>query len=224
MDVGSSGGVGCVSGGQTNGEQQPAGRSVRAEMRAKARMRQASPARGAQAEHALGWLACPLLNRHVDELERRGGIGAMASVVDGIPKLSEALREVHVSAPALRRWLLPPEWTRRVESSDEFRTANYVLFRTGLIGVSLDRVLGGGKGGGSGDSSGKGTVTTEGGWRGNLVKCLHAQLGDRLVRGADANPVGDLVLRRLEALGVPTQGTDECWRECAVPTQTAGGE
>jgi hypothetical protein len=56
------------------------------------------------------------------------------------------------------------------------------------------------------------------GWRGNLVKCLHAQLGDRLVRGEQANPVGGVVLRRLEELGVPVAGTDECWRECAPPS------
>lgn len=93
---------------------------------------------------------------------------------------------------------------------------------------------GGGKGGGGGSGGGGGAGTQGihdgqtvrggggggGGWRGNLVKCLHAQLGDRLVRGASANPVGDLVLRRLEELGVPTKGTEECWRECAPRTQS----
>ena len=74
----------------------------------------------------------------------------------------------------------------------------------------------GGVGGGGGGGGG-------GGWRGNLVKCLHAQLGDRLVRGESANPVGDLVLRRLEDLGVSTQGTDDCWRECAPPSPRVGG-
>jgi hypothetical protein len=37
-------------------------------MRAKAKKHEASPAKGAQAEHALGWLACPLLNREVGAL------------------------------------------------------------------------------------------------------------------------------------------------------------
>ena len=50
----------------------------------------------------------------------------------------------------------------------------------------------------------------------NRVKCLHAQLGDALVRGEGANPVGGLVLRRLKELGVETEGSAECWRECAA--------
>ena len=58
----------------------PPSRSRGAAMRAKARRHEASPAKGAQAEHALGWLACPLLNRHVDALENRGGIEALAAV------------------------------------------------------------------------------------------------------------------------------------------------
>ena len=74
----------------------------------------------------------------------------------------------------------------------------HVLFRTGLVGVSLDKEEG-----------------FVGGWRGNRVKCLHAQLGDALVRGERANPVGGLVLRRLVELGVETTGSAECWRECA---------
>jgi hypothetical protein len=104
------------------------------------------------------------------------------------------------------------------------------------LGVSLDRARGGSgnEASGAGANAGGGDVISESkasgrsgsgndasagevGWRGNLVKCLHAQLGDRLVRGASANPVGDLVLRRLEELGVSTGGTEECWRECAPP-------
>ena len=45
---------------------------------------------------------------------------------------------------------------------------------------------------------------------------MHAQLVDALVRGEGANPVGGLVLRRLKELGVETEGSAECWRECAA--------
>lgn len=54
---------------------------------AKAKAALASPSGGARAEHALGWLACPLLDREVDKLERRGGIDAMAAVVANTPAL-----------------------------------------------------------------------------------------------------------------------------------------
>eukprot|EP00740_Mantoniella_antarctica_P005847 CAMPEP_0181363154 /NCGR_PEP_ID=MMETSP1106-20121128/8527_1 /TAXON_ID=81844 /ORGANISM="Mantoniella antarctica, Strain SL-175" /LENGTH=421 /DNA_ID=CAMNT_0023477433 /DNA_START=94 /DNA_END=1356 /DNA_ORIENTATION=+ len=122
-------------------------RSRGSALRAKARKHEESPAKGAQAEHALGWLACPLLTRHVDALESRGGIGAMAVVVAGVPSLATALERVHESAPATRRWLLPPAWVQRVETLDALKGARHILFRTGLIGVSLDRARGSGNGG-----------------------------------------------------------------------------
>jgi hypothetical protein len=67
-------------------------------------------------------------------MEERGGIEALAAVVAAVPKLSAALEDVHTAAPALRRWLLPPAWVRRVETMGAFTTADYILFRTGLIG------------------------------------------------------------------------------------------
>ena len=87
--------------------------------------------RGAQAEHALCWLACPMLSREVDKMEERGGISAMASVVNAFPGLSTALEAVHGAAPALRRWMLPPAWVKRVETEEAFEAANFILFRTG---------------------------------------------------------------------------------------------
>ena len=167
--------------------------------RSKAKAALASPSGGAQAEHALGWLACPLLDREVDKLERRGGIDAMAAVARGVGALSAALERSHRSAVSVRRWMLPRQWVERVERNDGFERIRHVLFRTGLVGVSLDKEEG-----------------FVGGWRGNRVKCLHAQLGDALVRGERANPVGGLVLRRLVELGVETTGSAECWRECAA--------
>ena len=52
--------------------------------RARARRRASSPTRGVVAEHALGWLACPLLVRAVDALEKYGAIDAVADVTRAI--------------------------------------------------------------------------------------------------------------------------------------------
>ena len=191
--------------------------------RARARRRASSPTRGVVAEHALGWLACPLLVRAVDALEKDGAIDAVADVTRADSHLSAALERSHATAPDTRRWLLPDLWRRALEdrptlrrepnaraehsavddnAEDEptrprgrFAFAARVLFETGVAGVSL-----------RGDT---------GGWRGNRVKCLHAHLGDRLVRGSAANPVGEMVLRRVRREGTPAEGSDECWRECA---------
>jgi hypothetical protein len=56
----------------------------------------------------------------VDKLEERGGISAMATVVNAFPGLSSALEAVHAAAPAVRRWLLPPPWVKRVETEEGF--------------------------------------------------------------------------------------------------------
>ena len=115
------------------------------------------------------------------------------------------MEAAHRSAPVVRRWMLPREWRERIENGgDGFERARYVLFGTGLIGVSLDK------------ETTYGQRQEKDGWRGNRVKCLHARLGDALVRGEGANPVGGLVLRRLKELGVETEGSAECWRECAA--------
>merc|ERR1712187_146972 len=46
------------------------------------------------------------------------------------------------------------------------------------------------------------------------VKCLHAQVGDELVRGG--NKIASQVLRDLEDQGIPIDGTDECCDNCNV--------
>ena len=60
-----------------------------------------------------------------------------------------------------------------------------------------------------------------GGWRGNGVKCLHAHVGDALVRGRAANAIGHVVLEKLARDGVETDGNSECWRACAQPRSRA---
>ena len=49
------------------------------------------------------------------------------------------------------------------------------------------------------------------------MKCLHAHVGDALVRGRAVNAIGHVVLEKLERDGVETDGTAECWRACAEP-------
>merc|ERR1712012_663080 len=53
------------------------------------------------------------------------------------------------------------------------------------------------------------------------VKCLHAQVGDELVRGG--NHIARQVLRDIEDQGVPVNGTDECCDNCnvSVPLEQA---
>ena len=105
---------------------------------------------------------------------------------------------MHSAIPELRKLLLPPEWVRRVQTDDSMRTARYILMETGLIGVSLIKQ----------DQ--------------DRVKCLHAHVGDTLVRGRDSNPIGELVMARLQQLGVPLDGTDDCWKLCTGEPKRRG--
>lgn len=158
-----------------------------------------------QAEHAFAWLTCPMLNKEIDSLEEGGAIDDVAAVVARTPNLSDKLESAHETVPDARRWLLPEKWRQELESNTnspvcnskqaQYSHSKHILFSTGLAGVSL------------------GNKKEVGNWKGNRVKCLHAHVGDFLVRGS-LNPVGDLVLRNLRNKGVDISGTNECWREC----------
>lgn len=52
------------------------------------------------------------------------------------------------------------------------------------------------------------------------VKCLHAHFADFLGRGD--NPIGADVLRRVLDAGVPLDGTDQCWKFCALAGSQQG--
>ena len=129
----------------------------------------------------------------------KGGHRRDGKCYKSTPALSVAGARAHRSAVSVRRWMLPSQWTERVERDDGFEQIRYVLFRTGLVGVSLDKEEG-----------------FVGGWRGNRVKCLHAQLGDALVRGRTSQPRR----RARHAAARGARGGDdgfaECWRECAA--------
>jgi hypothetical protein len=98
-------------------------------------------AAGARAEHAIGWLTCPLLNEAIDALEKKGGIDDLAAVVAADPRLRSALRRAHVTAADARRWLLSrTAWPEALRSDAALAQARYVLFETGIAGVDLRHV------------------------------------------------------------------------------------
>ena len=183
-------------------------------------------AAGVRAEHAIGWLTCPLLHASIDALEKRGGIDDLAAVVAADPSLRSALRDAHVSAADARRWLLShTAWPEALRSDKKHAHARYVLFETGIAGVALRHVSQGSERDGAffvfGDGASRerkdgANGNESGGWRGNGVKCLHAHVGDALVRGRAANAIGHVVLEKLERDGLETDGTAECWRACAA--------
>mmetsp|Transcript_96082 Transcript_96082/g.248950 ORF Transcript_96082/g.248950 Transcript_96082/m.248950 type:complete len:90 (-) Transcript_96082:25-294(-) len=54
------------------------------------------------------------------------------------------------------------------------------------------------------------------------VKCLHAHVGDELVRGG-GNLIAQQALRDIEDMGIRVDGTDECCDNCnlSVPLENA---
>ena len=183
-------------------------------------------AAGVRAEHAIGWLTCPLLHASIDALEKRGGIDDLAAVVAADPSLRSALRDAHVSAADARRWLLShTAWPEALRSDTKHAHARYVLFETGIAGVALRHVSQGSERLFKIKSASRerkdGANGNGGGWRGNGVKCLHAHVGDALVRGRAANAIGHVVFEKLERDGLETNGTAECWRACAEPPSRA---
>ena len=48
------------------------------------------------------------------------------------------------------------------------------------------------------------------------VKCLHAQLADSLVRGADNNVIGRAVQEELQGRGFSLGGSGVCHQQCDV--------
>ncbi|KAL6058885.1 BZIP domain-containing protein [Balamuthia mandrillaris] len=48
------------------------------------------------------------------------------------------------------------------------------------------------------------------------VKCLHAHLADRLLRGKERNALGQHIMEQLQDEGYPVDGTDSCHRLCNI--------
>lgn len=116
-----------------------------------------------RAEQSLFWLSCPALVRAVDRAERDGAIERVQERVDRDEGLRRRLEGMQMEIPNIRSRLLPEEWVEHVRTAEGLDKERFILFETGLIGVSPNKR--------------------------SFVKCLHAQLADWLVRG-DANPIG----------------------------------
>ena len=136
------------------------------------------------AESAAFWLSCPLLVRAVDALEAEGWIRTLEDRVRKDPALWTEVKRVHQSVIELRRGLLPADWLRRLETDPALKHQRWILFQTGLAGIT----------------------------RPDHVKCLHAHLADYLSRGA--NPLGRIVAELLKRRRIPLEGTPDCWRCC----------
>ncbi len=141
------------------------------------------------AESSVFWLSCPLLVQAVDELEAEGWIRHLEQRVCCDEQLRERLEQVHAEIRDLRRALLPEEWQKRLEQDPTLAPQRWILFQTGLAGIT----------------------------RADHVKCLHAHLADYLSRGT--NPIGELVWSELKRRGVPVCGSESCWRWCQLEEQ-----
>jgi len=138
-----------------------------------------------------------MLQREVKKLERAGSLVRAQERIENDPDLKSKLETAHHSIPALRAHMIPQEWIAKLRTAkpEELEAvqlspkAAMIVFETGLIGISLNKAA--------------------------EVKCLHAHLGDYLMRG-DINPIGPLVVEDLAGQGVNVSGTDQCWKECDV--------
>ena len=140
------------------------------------------------------WLSCPILVEAVDRLEREGWIEKLSARVAEDQELRRKVEALHGEIIEVRRQLLPEEWRERIEREPEFAHHRYVLFKTGLAGIT----------------------------RAEHVKCLHAHLGDFLCRGT--NPIGEIVWQELQRRGVAVHGSAACWKRCmpTIPSEPAG--
>eukprot|EP00238_Polyblepharides_amylifera_P003474 CAMPEP_0196575404 /NCGR_PEP_ID=MMETSP1081-20130531/4892_1 /TAXON_ID=36882 /ORGANISM="Pyramimonas amylifera, Strain CCMP720" /LENGTH=266 /DNA_ID=CAMNT_0041893697 /DNA_START=21 /DNA_END=821 /DNA_ORIENTATION=+ len=167
---------------------------------------QDSTVKAVRADHGIFRLSCPMLQREVKQMEQSGELVQMQKKVNEDPALGARLKAAHASVPGLRERLIPQEWVRRLNdpklnfSQHKIsEKAPMILFQTGLVGVTLN----------------KGAT--------NEVKCLHAHLGDFLMRGEKSNPIGPLVVQLLEERGINSKGSETCWTECE-PKQSGSHE
>jgi len=133
-------------------------------------------------------LTCPLLVSEIDKYERTGAISAYNARLSEEEEMQRELLRVNEAHRDLRRHLV------------EGRTVTLDKVRENLGKETVDTIL----------SMGIATMRPSS----TDVKCLHAQVGDELVRGANA--IGKQVLADLEARGVDVTGNDRCCDHCNV--------
>ena len=139
-------------------------------------------------------LSCPHLVKAVDELEKKGGIENFNSRLNASgdeDELAETLRESFLHAN--KAWANIKAVT--MSKADMKAAETYLgkegadtMVKSGIIGVTPTKV--------------------------DDVKCLHAHLGDYLIRGE--NKIGELVSKTLEEeMNVDINGCEHCYQQCS---------
>ncbi len=139
-------------------------------------------------------LSCPHLVKAIDDLEDNGGIGIVNRQLIASQKddeLAESLRDSFLAVN--RAWADIRACTM---SDNDIKVAESYLgvegaknmINSGIIGVTPNKV--------------------------DDVKCLHAHLGDYLLRGE--NEIGELIVKMLNEKNVDINGCDNCWQQCSA--------
>lgn len=123
-------------------------------------------------------LTCPHLVKSIDDYEKEGAVRKFNLEVVNKPKMQKTLFEAQEAWQNLKQILITDEQKQQIH--DTLGDASHNFFTSGLIGISENKF--------------------------DDVKCLHAQLGDELMRGS--NEIGKEVRRHLELRGVDVTGND----------------
>ena len=145
-------------------------------------------------------LTCPYLVKALDEYEAEGAVAAYNIRLTGGEETFEgrtwpaALDGANQAHRKLRRALMSDEEVARVRErlGSEHEDA---FMQSGVAGMSPTKL--------------------------NDVKCLHAQLGDYLLR--NDNVVGEAIVKDLEQRGVSLGGNDVCRQQCDVSVPEVEG-
>jgi len=145
-------------------------------------------------------LTCPYLVKALDEYEAEGAVAAYNVRLAGGEETPEgriwpaALDGANQAHRKLRRALISDEDVERVR--ERLGSAHEDAFmQSGVAGMSPTKL--------------------------NDVKCLHAQLGDYLLR--NDNAVGEAIVKDLEQRGVSLGGNDVCRQQCDVSVPEVEG-
>ena len=138
-------------------------------------------------------LSCPYLVKAVDELEEEGGIEAFNARLNAdsdYNEIAESLRQSFLNTNKawanIRATTMSPCDIKAAETYLGKEGAT-TMVNSGIIGVTPTKV--------------------------DDVKCLHAHLGDYLIRGD--NKIGELVQKTLEEKNVHIDGCENCYQQCS---------
>ena len=171
-------------------------------------------------ESGLFRLTCPLLVQAIDEWEAEGAVNELnAEFGMPCPSGTDSAHVAPAAAPPADeaggdggRGELPVVAQHLLDAHRGHAAARLELLGEEKVNNYLDMVPE------TSASGNKLRLVLQSGITGQIptkldVKCLHAQVADHLCR-SESNPVGALILERLEARGVATQGTPSCKNQC----------